>query len=303
MNSKQHMQQILIILWISIVIIVWFTFFQTSSVISVLQNNEAQKVWWQENYELVKKLYNLEWFKQQQRSSIEQALGQLQWNTNDNTNDVEPQQKEQQNTNISKSDKPKADLFIMSYCPYWLQAQKWILDVMEKMWSVADIKIKFVQYLMHGRKEAEENVRQYCIQEEQTSKYTKYLECFLKEEWKSESCLSEAWINKSKLNSCYNSTMEKYNIEKELASGKQNPSFGINADEALQFWVQWSPTLVINWTIVQAWRSANDYKEAICGDFTKKPAICNEDFVKTAYDPQFGFTSNGKSVEGWCGAQ
>lgn len=303
MNPKQHMQQILIMLGVAIVIVVWFSFFQTSRVISRLQNNEALKVWWQENYETIQKIYSSDQFKSQQKQSLEQALGQMQWNANvqwANAN-TQAQQEQAKPTNVTKSDKPKVDLFIMSYCPYWLQAQKWMLDVMKRMWNVADINVKFVHYIMHWRKEAEENVRQYCIQAEQKEKYNAYQECFLKAEWKSETCLSEAWINKSKLDSCYSSTMEKYNVEKDLASGGRNPQFGVNADESKQFWVQGSPTLVINGTIVDAWRSANDYKEAICNAFTTKPAICNEDFVKVAYDPMFGFTSNGKWVAWWCG--
>lgn len=303
MNPKQHMQQILIILWVAIIIVIGFSFFQTNRVISWLENNEAQKVWWQENYETIQKIYWSDTFKSQQKASLGQALGQMQWNTNgnDNANTKQTQQEQPKPTNITKSDKPAVDLFIMSYCPYWLQAQKGILDVMKKMWNVADIKIKFVHYLMHGKKEAEENVRQYCIQDQQKDKYTKYLECFLKEEWKSESCLSEVWIDTSKLNSCYTDTFKKYNIEELLASWGQNPSFPVNADESKSFGVQWSPTLVINWAIVNAWRSANDYKEAICNAFNDKPAICNEDFVKVPYDPMFGFTSNGKWVAWWCG--
>ena len=77
MNPKQHMQQILIMLGVAIVIVVWFSFFQTSRVISRLENNEAQKLWGQENYELVKKLYDSEWFKQQQKAGLDQALGQI----------------------------------------------------------------------------------------------------------------------------------------------------------------------------------------------------------------------------------
>ncbi|AHB41649.1 hypothetical protein P148_SR1C00001G0861 [candidate division SR1 bacterium RAAC1_SR1_1] len=303
MNPKQHMQQILIILGVAIIIVIGFSFFQTNRVISWLENNEAQKVGGQENYETIQKIYGSDTFKSQQKASLGQALGQMQGNTNgnDNANTKQTQQEQPKPTNITKSDKPAVDLFIMSYCPYGLQAQKGILDVMKKMGNVADIKIKFVHYLMHGKKEAEENVRQYCIQDQQKDKYTKYLECFLKEEGKSESCLSEVGIDTSKLNSCYTDTFKKYNIEELLASGGQNPSFPVNADESKSFGVQGSPTLVINGAIVNAGRSANDYKEAICNAFNDKPAICNEDFVKVPYDPMFGFTSNGKGVAGGCG--
>jgi hypothetical protein len=53
---------------------------------------------------------------------------------------------------------------------------------MSKLGEVADVNVKFVQYIMHGQKEADENVVQYCIQKEQKDKYIDYLNCFLAEE-------------------------------------------------------------------------------------------------------------------------
>jgi hypothetical protein len=55
---------------------------------------------------------------------------------------------------------------------------------MDKLGKVADVNIKFVQYIMHGQKEADENVVQYCIQKEQEPKYLKYLKCFLEADGK-----------------------------------------------------------------------------------------------------------------------
>jgi hypothetical protein len=53
---------------------------------------------------------------------------------------------------------------------------------MSKLSKVADINVKFVQYVMHEQKEADENVVQYCIQKNQKDKYVKYLNCFLAED-------------------------------------------------------------------------------------------------------------------------
>lgn len=79
MTQKQPIQQVLIIVGVAVILVFWFNYFQTNRVISQLQNNEAQKLWWQENYEMVQKLYNSEWFKQQQKAGIQQALGQIEW--------------------------------------------------------------------------------------------------------------------------------------------------------------------------------------------------------------------------------
>jgi hypothetical protein len=53
---------------------------------------------------------------------------------------------------------------------------------MSKLSKVADINVKWVPYVMHGQKEADENVIQYCIQKNEKDKYVKYLNCFLAEE-------------------------------------------------------------------------------------------------------------------------
>jgi hypothetical protein len=80
-----------------------------------------------------------------------------------------------------KADKPKVDLYVMSYCPYGTQAEKPFLEVMKIFKDTADIDIKFVQYTMHGEKEGKENTRQYCIKTTQKDKFNDYLACFLKD--------------------------------------------------------------------------------------------------------------------------
>ena len=73
----------------------------------------------------------------------------------------------QQPTEIPKSSKPTVELFVMSLCPYGLQAEKGILPVANLLKDKIDFKIKFVYYAMHGKKEIDENTNQYCIQKEQ----------------------------------------------------------------------------------------------------------------------------------------
>ena len=200
-----------------------------------------------------------------------------------------------------KVDKPVAELFIMSYCPYWTQAQKWFLEAMLKLKDVADMRIKFVHYLMHWSKEWEENIVQACIQKNEKEKYIPYLQCFLKE-WKNKECLTTANINTDKLNTCITETKKDINYEEKIADKtKQFPEFSLDMEEALNYWVQWSPTFVLNWIKVdKVWRDAKSYADLICNSFKEKPAVCNEDFSTTTYDPNFGFTSWWKSVEWGC---
>lgn len=204
----------------------------------------------------------------------------------------------------AKVEKPVADLYIMSYCPYWLQAQKWYLEVMSKLSKVADVNIKWVPYTMHGKKEAQENLVQECIKTEQKDKYLTYLNCFLAEEWKGEACRKEAKIDEKKLSSCIDTTTKKYNID--LNSTDQTPAFNINKEEAEKAWVQWSPTFVLNGIKVESiWRSAKAYADAICSTFKNKPKECEQEFQNINFDPMFGFTTWNwaASANSWCGAQ
>lgn len=206
-----------------------------------------------------------------------------------------------------KVDRPVADLYIMSYCPYWLQAQKWYLEVMSKLWKVADLNIKWVPYIMHGQKETDENVVQYCIQKEQKEKYVSYLNCFLKEEWKNAECRKEAKIDEKKLTSCVDSTKKEFSIDEKMAdTSKQYPDFDIDKSEALKVWVQWSPTFVLNGIkLDKVWRNAKAYAEAICSTFKDKPKECEQVFQDVNFDPSFWFTTwNGsKQASSWCAAQ
>ena len=140
-------------------------------------------------------------------------------------------------TNITKTKKPVVELFVMSYCPYGTQAEKGFLEVMSKFGTKADIKIKFVHYLMHGAKERDENTRQRCIQKDQKAKYPKYLSCFLNA-GDSKTCLKTAKIDLTRLNGCTKLMNDRYNIMDDFANGGQYPKYGINATESEKFGVQ-----------------------------------------------------------------
>lgn len=196
------------------------------------------------------------------------------------------------NFKIPKADKPTADLYIMSYCPYWLQAQKWILEVMSKLWNVADINIKFVDYVMHDKQESDENTVQYCIQKEQKDKYNQYLNCFLWN-WENEACRKEAWIDENKLSTCIASADEEFKINYNMENPTSRfPSYLVHTEDNKKYWVAWSPTFVLNWVKIEAMgRTATDYATAICDSFNQKPEECEQEFQDIAFDPMFGFTT------------
>ena len=54
---------------------------------------------------------------------------------------------------------------------------------------------------MHGDEEAEENLRQICIRDEQKDKYWQYIDCFLKE-GEVQECLVSASVDTNALEQC-----------------------------------------------------------------------------------------------------
>lgn len=186
-----------------------------------------------------------------------------------------------------KKDVPEVELFVMSYCPYGVQAEKGILPVVKKLGSKVDFKIKFVGYTMHGKKEVDENVNQYCIQKEEPAKFANYLECFAKDS-DSAKCATSAKINTSKINACVAAADKEFKITETSNGGGQTPKFNINKKENDSYGVQGSPTLVVNGTVIDSGRDSDSFMKAICSGFTNKPEECNASISAVAPAPGFG---------------
>ncbi len=206
---------------------------------------------------------------------------------------------------IPQMEKAEVKLFIMSYCPFGLQAQKALLSVMDLLKDKADIKIHFVNYIMHEKKEIDENLRQYCIQKEQTDKLIPYLQCFVAAD-ESEKCLTQANVNQNKLTTCVNKTDKEYDVtslyeDKESWLNGNFPIFKIDDDLNVQYGVQGSPTMLINEKLVNLNRSPEDYKQAICAGFEVMPEECAQTLSLKTPVAGFGLgeaeSSNNASCE------
>lgn len=186
-----------------------------------------------------------------------------------------------------KKDIPEVELFVMSYCPYGVQAEKGILPVTKKLGSKIDFKIKFVGYTMHGKKEVDENVKQYCIQKEEPAKFASYLECFAKES-DSAKCSTSTKINATKITACIAASDKEFKITETSNDGSQTPKFNVNKKENDAYGVQGSPTLVVNGTVIDSERDSDSFLKAVCSGFTNKPEECNASISAVAPAPGFG---------------
>ncbi|MFZ3074055.1 MAG: hypothetical protein WA093_02915 [Minisyncoccales bacterium] len=208
---------------------------------------------------------------------------------------------ESANADIAKTDKPDVKVFVMSYCPYGLQAQKMYLPVYDLLKDKAAIGIYFVNYAMHGKKELDENLRQYCIQKDQSDKYAAYLKCFTIATTAADGtagyakCLTSAGVDQSKLGACTAAVDKEFKItadynDKTTWISEQFPKFAVNDDLNTKYGVQGSPTIVINDTDVSsslASRSPEAFKQLICSAFNTQPSECGT--VLSDDQPSTGF--------------
>ena len=194
---------------------------------------------------------------------------------------------------IVKSDVPKVELFIMAYCPYGTQAEKGFIPAIKTLGDNIDAKIRFVYYAMHDKLELDEQLKEYCIQEEQPDKFLDYLECFL-EDGDSDRCIIEVGIDENELNSCVSKIdsefkiTEKYNDKSTWLNGKY-PLFDIDKDLNEQYDIGGSPTLVINGKVVSSGRDSASYLDVICQAFNEAPSECSLELLDMTYSPGFGY--------------
>ncbi len=190
---------------------------------------------------------------------------------------------------ISKTETPKIELFVMSYCPYGLQAEKAMIPVMELLGNKADIKLMYVNYLMHGWKEAIQNNYQYCIEKNQPEVFTEYMRCFLQEDNHLE-CANNVEVDLTQVDICIENLEETYNISEIFNSSTQSyPRYPVHTELNELYGIRGSPGLVINGILIDSQRpvlinsksiyisrSAESFKQLVCEAFVNQPSECNE---------------------------
>lgn len=113
-------------------------------------------------------------------------------------------------TDVNKAEKPKLTAFVVANCPFGLQMQRVIKKAIDEEKNLLDvIDVKYIGAItdgkitsMHGDEEAQENLRQICIREEQMELYWPYVSCYMKKQGESTNCLASSRVNTSSVNAC-----------------------------------------------------------------------------------------------------
>ena len=212
-----------------------------------------------------------------------------------------PEETEQTDMGVPKSDKPVANVFVMSYCPYGLQMEKAVIPVMELLGDKADINIDYVSYVMHGEKEMIQNNNQYCIQKEQPEKFAAYMRCFVQSDDHAK-CMTEAGVDSAKLDSCLADLETEFDVTNVFeSSGDQYPPYPVDAVLAEQYGVRGSPTFVLNGQVISVNRSPEAVKQAICDAFNTPPEECSQTLGSEAAAAGIGAMSGGTDSAASCG--
>lgn len=203
---------------------------------------------------------------------------------------TQTQQKKLTCNDLKKEDASKLTAFVVSNCPYGLQMQRVFKKALEEQPALAsNLEVRYLGSIegdkiisMHGDKEAQENLKQICIREEQKEKYWPYVSCYM-QEGKSEDCSVTAGVDTVSLETCLTDKTKGITYAKK------------DFDLASKFQVSSSPTLLLNDTqIVSEFdfggRIANAIKQVVCCGSKTQGEYCKTDLLKDEVATAFSLT-------------
>ncbi|MFA5392398.1 MAG: hypothetical protein WC306_01740 [Candidatus Paceibacterota bacterium] len=196
---------------------------------------------------------------------------------------------------LTKTGAPILEAFVVSKCPFGLQMQRILAEIVKNIPEAAKyIKVEYIGAVsdnkvtaMHGNEEAQENLRQVCIREEQANKYWDYIACHIKK-GDIDPCLTSAKIDKTILATCMKDT------NKGIAYIKKD------FERSDKFNATGSPALILNEKDVSEFdfggRTAEAVKTVICCGFNNQPSFCSQkltiDEAASSFSETYSSTSS-----------
>lgn len=167
------------------------------------------------------------------------------------------------------------ELFVMSQCPYGVEAEKAFAPVLEKFGGDIDFKIGFIGQekdgqltAMHGPKEVKGNIVQACAQKLFPSKYFQLITCQnanmreVDTNW--EACSATVGVNVETLRACVDGQEGKDLLSTSYKDATAKGARG-------------SPSIFIGGKKHEGGRRTADLMKAICNAYTgAKPAACSD---------------------------
>ncbi|MDD1652343.1 MAG: DsbA family protein, partial [Methanomicrobiales archaeon] len=181
-----------------------------------------------------------------------------------------------------KTDRPTVDLYVMSFCPYGTQAEGTLKPVVDLLGEKADFRIRYITTVtgtnlssvrsLHGAVEAEEDLRQICIQKQAPGNFWTYLARFNAE------CYPLG-LDQAGIAECSRNITSSLGIDEKKVTACVTGTGGIDllkTDEGAseEHNATASPTLIVNGVEYGGDRTPEAYKQAVCRSFTNPPAEC-----------------------------
>ena len=149
---------------------------------------------------------------------------------------------------IARMGKPTLELFVMSYCPFGVQAEEKIIPIVKEFGEQIDFKLQFIAQekaepsvhditpftSLHGYPEVAENIRQLLIAQEYPDRYLDYILCRGKKLEKSwETCAEKLGINVARIQALCDAPeteqLFRENIQRAAALGiKASPTIFVD---------------------------------------------------------------------------
>jgi predicted DsbA family dithiol-disulfide isomerase len=215
-----------------------------------------------------------------------------------NTSKEIPSQESPAATEITKTARPVVELYVMSFCPYGVQAEQLMKPVVNLLGQKADFEVRFIASVagnvtnsvqsLHGLEEAKEDLRQVCIMKYAPEKYWSYAMDI------NTNCYPN-YRDSAVMDACWKNASTKLGINVSQIEACAYGSEGLEllkVDEALsnQNGVSGSPTIIINGALYSGARNSDAFKQAVCSAFITAPSECNQTLSAT-----------GQAASGNCG--
>lgn len=204
---------------------------------------------------------------------------------------------------INKTKEPILEAFVVSKCPFGVQMQRILNEIVKNIPQAASyIKMEYMGAIeggkitaMHGDEEAQENLRQICLREEQPNNFWEYIDCHIKE-GNIDSCLQTAQVDVNRLTGC-------------LADGNRGLAYAAK-DFANQdtYGVTGSPTLILDGNKISEFdfggRTAEAVKTVVCCAFQDKPEFCDAalstESANSSFSPTYSSTESNAGGNASC---
>jgi hypothetical protein len=178
-------------------------------------------------------------------------------------------------TEIPKTDKPKVQLFVMSQCPYGIQAEEPMSEILKLLKDKIDFELNFIATAnsdgtfssLHGQPEVDGDLMQVCAMKQYPDKYFDFIICLNKDSknmdknW--EQCAKDNSLDANKLGKCWQGSEGKELLKENVKAAEENDVSG-------------SPTLLINGANYQGQRTSEAFKQGICSGFSSQPSECSQ---------------------------